>query len=197
MPALNPRLFAPAVMLFLFVTAMILSPENACAQKKKAKKKAKTEPVEAGIVIAENQASRYRILLPSAPTETDRKAAAVLQDYLLQISGAALPIIGADKHRSRYEIVLGQNDRLDETGVKINFNALKEDGFVIKTDSLRLIIAGGSEKGTLYGVYSFLEKYLGCRMYSPKVKVIPHRDKITLDKIDDTQVPVISFRDTH
>ena len=184
-------------MLFLFLAAMILSPGSADAQKKKSKKKAKTEPVEAGIVIAENQASRYRILLPSAPTETDRKAAAVLQDYLLQISGAALPIIPADKHRSRYEIVLGQNDRLDEAGVKIDFNSLKEDGFVIRTDSLRLIIAGGSEKGTLYGVYTFLEKYLGCRMFSPKVKVIPHRDKIAIGKIDDTQIPVISFRDTH
>ncbi len=68
---------------------------------------------------------------------------------------------------------------------------------MIKTDSLRLIIAGGNEKGTLYGVYSFLEKYLGCRMYSPKVKIVPRQKQIILGKINDLQVPVISFRDTH
>ncbi len=197
MPSFNPKFGFRTVLLFLFLTGILLIPANTYGQKKKTKKKAKPEPTGMGIVITENQVSPYRILLPSAPTETDRKAAGVLQDYILQISGAALPIIPADKHRSRYEIVLGQNDRLDEIGVKINFNALKEDGFVIKTDSLRLIIAGGNEKGTLYGVYTFLEKYLGCRMYSPKVRIVPHQNKITLGKIDDTEIPVISFRDTH
>ena len=38
---------------------------------------------------------------------------------------------------------------------------------------MRLIIAGGNEKGTLYGVYTFLEEYLGCRMYSPECKIDP------------------------
>ena len=28
------------------------------------------------------------------------------------------------------------------------------------------MITGGTEKGVLYGVYTFLEKYLGCRKYS-------------------------------
>jgi hypothetical protein len=66
----------------------------------------------------------------------------------MKISGAALPIIPANQHRSPYEIVLGQNERIDELGTAINYPSLKEDGFIIKTDSLRLIIAGGNEKGT-------------------------------------------------
>ena len=45
------------------------------------------------------------------------------------------------------------------------------------TDSLRLIIAGGNKKGTLYAVCTFLEKYLGCRMYSPSAIIIPEREK--------------------
>jgi hypothetical protein len=120
-----------------------------------------------------------------------------LQDYLLQVSGVALPVVAADKHRSSYEIILGQNERLDELSSRIDYKNLKEDGFVILTDSLRLIITGGNEKGTLYGVYSFLEKYLGCRMYSPKVKVVPKQKQIILDKINEQQIPVIGFRDTH
>src|SRR5690349_1466772 len=166
------------------------------AQKKKSKKEKAAIRTEQ-IVLAENGLSAYRILLPVSPTENEEKAARVLQDYLLQISGAALPILHADQHRSRYEIVLGQNDRLDDLSTKIDFNKLGEDGFALKTDSLRLIIAGGPDKGTLYGVYSFLEKYLGCRMYSPKVKLIPRQSRISLDKIDEIQVPVIRFRDTH
>ncbi|MCK5210481.1 MAG: DUF4838 domain-containing protein, partial [Cyclobacteriaceae bacterium] len=145
----------------------------------------------------EDETSRYRIVIPSAATAHELRASKVLQDYLLQISGAALPIISSEKSVSPYEIVLGQNERLDELNIEINLNALENDGFIIKTDSLRLIIAGGNNKGTLYGVYTFLEKYLGCRMYSPNVKVIPEQKQIKLGNIDDLQVPVIRFRDTH
>jgi hypothetical protein len=173
----------------------MLSTFPSLAQKKSKKKQ--RDKVEQNIVLAEDEVSRYRIVVPSAATVHELKASTILQNYLLQISGTALPIVAADKARSRYEILLGQNDRLDELKIGLNLNTLKEDGFLIKTDSMRLIIAGGNEKGTLYGVYTFLEKYLNCRMYSPKVKIIPKQDRIVLGTINDLQIPVITFRDTH
>ncbi|MDH4090721.1 MAG: DUF4838 domain-containing protein [Cyclobacteriaceae bacterium] len=167
------------------------------AAQKKSKKKPQANAATQNIVLADNALSRYRIIVPTAATASELKASAVLQHYLLEISGAALPIIKSDNQKSDYEIVLGQNERLDELKLNFNLNTLKEDGFFIKTDSQRLIITGGSEKGTLYGVYTFLEDYLGCRMYSPKVKVIPKQARIELSKIDNVQIPVIGFRDTH
>lgn len=175
--------------------SILLSSHPLSAQKKSKKKQ--KEKVEQNIVLAEDEVSRYRIVVPTAATEHELKASTVLQNYLLQISGTAIPIVAANQHRSPYEILLGQNDRLDELSIDLNLNALKEDGFLIRTDSARLIIAGGNEKGTLYGVYTFLEKYLGCRMYSPSVKLIPQQKKIVVGPINDLQVPVISFRDTH
>ncbi|MGC3946138.1 MAG: DUF4838 domain-containing protein [Chryseolinea sp.] len=166
------------------------------AQKKKVKKAATSKVAE--LVLAENKQSRYRIVIPSSSTADETRAAEVLQSHLLEISDAALPIVKADKSRSPYEIVIGQNERLDELQSNINLNSLREDGFLIKTDSARLIIAGGSEKGALYGVYSFLESYLNCRMYSPSVKVIPKGDRVVIPLItEDKQVPPIGFRDTH
>lgn len=175
---------------------IVLFALSASAQKKKNKKKADAQAQQI-VLTDENGISRYHIVIPSSATADEEKASRVLQEYILQISGAALPIIEADKVRTSYEIVLGQNDRLDELKTGINFNSLAEDGFIVKTDSNRLIIAGGNEKGTLYGVYTFLEKYLGCRMYSPKVKIIPKQKRIVLTAINDLQVPVIRFRDTH
>lgn len=175
---------------------IIIPFQTASGQKKKSKKEA-APPVKPAIVIADKGASLYRIVLPSFSSEYEKKAAEVLQDYILQISGTALPIITADKSGSPYEILLGQNDRLGERGISIDFNELEADGFVIRTDSLRLIIAGGNYKGTLYGVYSFLEKFLGCRMYSSKVKIIPKSDVISLDSINLKEIPVIRFRDVH
>jgi hypothetical protein len=183
----------------LLVTAGLLFPvQPADAQRKKKRKEsvpAIVVPPE--IVLAQNGASLYRIVLPSAATPQEEKAASVLQDYLLQISGTALPVISAKVPGSRYEIILGQNERLDGLGIEVNFNELGADGFIIKTDSLRLIIAGGNDKGTLFGVYTFLEKYFGCRMYTPHVKVIPEKDTIVLGNIDDREIPEIKYRTIH
>lgn len=192
MPAPLLKIICPFVCLLLM--AGVLVPTDTFAQKKK--RKPSSPPTKNEIVLAENQLTRYRIVLPSAPSESERQAADVLQHYLLEISGAALPVISADQDTSRYEIVLGQNERLDQLAVNIDFDALGEDGFAIKTDSLRLIIAGNN-KATLFGVYSLLEKYLGCRMYSPQVKIIPKRSRIALGPIDDREVPSIGFRTTH
>lgn len=187
-----------ALLIILLVTMVIISD---ClplkAQRKKRKEKEATVLPESIILTQEDETTRYRIVLPASPTESELKASGVLQNYLLQISGTALPVISADKAKSPYEIVLGQNERLDELNLGINLNDLKEDGFLIKTDSMRLVIAGGSGKGTLYGVYTFLESYLGCRMYSPDVKFIPEIKRIELKEINDLQVPVIDFRSTH
>ncbi len=187
------KMFGRLSTLMMIVLSLIFS-TNTIAQKKSKKKQS---AVSNEIVLAEDETSRYRIVIPSAATKHELKAADVLQKYLLEISGTALPIIAARDGRSKYEIVLGQNDRLDELNLRLNLNTLKEDGFLIRTDSARLIIVGGVEKGTLYGVYTFLEKYLGCRMYSPTVKVIPKQKRIALGTIDDLQIPVITFRDTH
>jgi len=189
------RLYFVSLLLILLIPGVIVPIQPASAQKKKAKKEA--PPPILKLVIADKGASLYRIVLPKSSTVHEKKAAQVLQDYLLEISGTALPIITADKPGSSFEILLGQNERLGEKGIEIDFNELEADGFVIKTDSMRLIIAGGNFKGTLYGVYTFLEKFLDCRMYSTKVKVIPKRDVIALESINLKEIPVIKFRDVH
>lgn len=193
---ITPGFISSLRMLVLLIITLITATQPSSGQRNR-KKKTEAVPVVQNIILADKGLSTYRIVVPSSATIHEQKAAAVLQDYLLQITGAALPVIPANKKGSSYEILLGQNDRLDQLNTGISFNELETDGFVIMTDSLRLIIAGGNEKGTLYGVYTFLEKYLGCRMYSPKVKTIPKQEKIVLGTINDKQIPVIRFRDTH
>jgi len=194
MQRLKKRTYILPAILFSFITFFCIS--GLFAQKKSGKKRSENK-TEQKIILTDDGFSRYSIIIPTHASPYELRAANVLQDYLLQISGAAPAVVAADKSRNPYEILVGQNERLDEISAGINYKLLKEDGFVIRTDSLRLVIAGGSGKGSLYGVYSFLEKYLGCRMYSPKVKMVPQQKRIMLGKINDQQVPVIGFRDTH
>src|SRR5690606_25447909 len=178
----------------ILLLILALSPFDSAAQRKRQSRQSRAPEQ---IVLAEEGTTRYRIVLPSAPSEPEKEAAEVLRRYLLQISSAAFPVVGVQEGYSRYEIVLGQNERLDELQTTVDFNSLGDDGFIIRTDSLRLLIAAGPGKGTLYGVYTFLEKYLGCRMFSPSVKLIPEQKRIELPAIDDKQVPPIKFRTTH
>lgn len=182
---------------------VLIHPLQAQAKKKRSKRESIDIPVSQPVVVPYKLSlvnegnSPYRIVIPGHPSAAETKAAEVLQRYLLKISTAALPIIKATDAKSSFEIVIGQNERLDELSNRINITELKHDGFLIRTDSSRLIIAGGDDKGSLYGVYSFLESYLGCRMYTPKAKVIPAMTTIMLNRIEDKQIPIIDYRDTH
>ena len=96
-----------------------------------------------------------------------------------------------------HELILGDNLHLGQLGVAVDFEALGSDGFTIRTQGDHLIIAGGRLRGTMYGVYTFLEDYLGCRWFHPQVGRIPKRQRVEVEAIHDTQIPSIKSRDMH
>ena len=112
------------------------------------------------VTLTKNSKAKSRIVIPENPSETESYSAKVLQDHLQQITGATLAIVSDATSAKRNDIQLGRVHRPETT--MIDFGKLEEDGFVVQTKNGRLIIAGGSEQRTLYGVYSFLEKHLGC-----------------------------------
>ena len=101
----------------------------------------------------------YVIVKPAAATATEAKAASELQKYLFEISGAELPVVSDTAPPTDREILIGITNRLRDDSLA----RFGEDGFVIRTDGKRLAIYGGPRHGALYGVYTLLEKYFGCR----------------------------------
>ena len=139
--------------------------------------------------------SQWQIVVPESPLPAESKAAGEMRKNIRAICGADVEIARDNQPEKPFEILLGRNARLKGLGVPVDFAALGEDGFTIRTAGSKLIIAGGTGKGALYGVYTFLEDYLGCRMYSSTVARIPHSDGISFPEINKTQAPVIRFRD--
>lgn len=136
----------------------------------------------------------YVIVVPAVPTETEQAAAQSMQQYLKEMSGKELTIVKDTEIPVSKEILIGATNRIEYD----NLESLGDDGFIIQTDGEKLAIYGGAKKGTLYGVYSFLEKYLGFRMYSPTVMVVPEISSLNVpNEIYDRQVPVFSYRDPH
>ena len=110
--------------------------------------------------------TNYRIVLPAEPTSTERIAADELAKYLKQISGATFEVVDDGSPETDAEIVVGFGRRTDALLPDFDVDELGHDGFIIKTVGTRLIIAGGKKRGTMYGVYSFLEDVLGCRWWT-------------------------------
>jgi hypothetical protein len=151
----------------------------------------------AQLVIVDQKQSDYRIVLPGVPQPDEEKAAAELQKYLQKISGVELPVISDSQEPAAHEIIIGSSTRLELYKVKSGFKESECDGFLLLTKNEKLFITGGSPAGTLNGVYSFLEDYLGCRYYSPEVQYIPKLQRIVLPEIKEKQVPVFTYRELY
>lgn len=153
------------------------------------------ESLNKNLTIAQDGKSDYVIVTAVDPSPSEKLAASELQKFIKEISGAELTIItDAEKLQSK-EIILGQNKHLAKIGVRIDFLVLGAEGFIIKTSGNYLIIAGGALRGTMYGVYSFLEDYLNCRWFTPKASRIPQSPVISIPPLDAVQKPALEYRE--
>jgi len=147
------------------------------------------------LILTRKGKAKSRIVIPKTPTETEQKAAVVFQDYIQRISGAKLKIVPDKRKERKNEIQIGHVNRTATENLDLEM--LEEDGFVLRCNGKQLTICGGSEKGTLYGVYSFLEKYLGCRKYTSRFTHVPKMKTISIGSIDDMEIPWFKFRETY
>ena len=147
------------------------------------------------LLLADNGRSDYRIVIGKSASPSEKHAAQELQMFLQRISGARLPVVTDEEPVGDHEIILGDNAHLRSTGADVDLAQLGDEGFVIRTAPPHLIIAGGRQRGTMYGVYTFLEDHLGCRWFSSKVSRIPRLERIELGAINERQVPVLEYRE--
>jgi hypothetical protein len=146
------------------------------------------------MILVENGKSDYRIVVGENASPSEKHGAVELQSFLKEISGVVIPVVTDKVSVSDHEIILGDNDHLRGLNLKIDFDKLGDEGFTICTVDEKLVIAGGKLRGTMYGVYTFLEK-LGCRWFTSKVSRITKKDRIELKPVNDTQVPVLEYRE--
>lgn len=146
------------------------------------------------LVFVQNNISEYTIIRPENSTDANMKAASELRSYIEKISGVQIPIKTDAEAAGEYEILVGYTNRSAEG--QFDTAKLGNEGFVIETVGKKLFIAGSGVRGALYGVYTFLEDYLGCRFYTSDYEKIPSRDVLGVQPIErDEQIPVFEYRD--
>lgn len=142
------------------------------------------------IKLARNGISNYEIVIPENADTTIHWAAKELSHYLQQISGAEIPVGSVDDRSPERNALFVGNGFNDEifTEHTIGYGSEGKD----------LFIYGGNSKSTLYAVYRFLEKELGCMWLSPDAEKIPGSKSITLKPgINYCYAPQIETRTVH
>lgn len=144
--------------------------------------------------IVEDGKTPYRIVIGPNASPTEDFAAHELQGYVMQMSGVFLPLDRGNVPVAGKRILVGRT-AVAKLRLKADESYLGPDGFVIKTIDDRILLVGGSSRGTLYSVYTFLEM-LGCRWLAPGIigEVIPQLSNIVIAPIDHTERPDIPYR---
>lgn len=137
------------------------------------------------MAIVLDGASDYSIVIADDADECIKTAAKEMQTYVEKISGALLPIVNeSDFPEDAKAIVLGETHMTDNVA-ELKDSQIGEDGFRLYCDGEDFYILGEDSRGTLYGVYTFLEEYLGVRWFTPELEVVPESEKIVIDKALD------------
>ncbi|MBW7892571.1 MAG: DUF4838 domain-containing protein [Chitinophagaceae bacterium] len=141
--------------------------------------------------LFKNRRSDYHIVLSPGASASEKWAAEELQHWLKDAGGADLPIVEPDKTKAAPNIVIGYpgSSIVGEKEPDIN-----DESFRYFNSGNNIYIYGGRQRGTMYGVFSFLERELGCRWYTPRVSVIPKRNEFTFSWLDHTEKPGVRVR---
>jgi hypothetical protein len=133
----------------------------------------------------------WQLVIPKSASETEKFAAEQFQTFLAQSTDVNLPIKKEDCSEKCIFIGYNKLAKLE----KLKSAEYGEEGFAILVDVNNIYISGGRPRGTLYGVYTFLENYLGVRFltadhtYVPKM--IKHRQ---IESSYQTYIPPLLYR---
>ncbi len=141
--------------------------------------------------ISEFDVTKSSIVISENASITDNYAAERLKYYLDSITGCDIPII-PDTTESGYEISVGATKRAEK------FPADTPDGsYTISSDSKSVIISGAGKKGTINGVYYFLEEYCDCHWYESEVIIIPENKSLKVPaEINVSYTPFFEYTET-
>jgi len=169
-----------------------------------------TAPGQVG--IAERGRPLAEIVVAPEATATEKYAAEELGFFLHLMVGAPIPVApefpAAGRHFSRdgyiglsehpqgamyYHLLVGEGAvRLADPDFRSA--SLKPEEVLVRQKGRALLLVGGSPRGTLYAVTTFLES-LGCRWWTPTAWRIPRMPTLTALPIEIRYAPPLEYRE--
>ena len=143
------------------------------------------------------------IVVPEGSARVVHFAADELKSFLKQSLGADVPVVRTPTD-GMTSIILGDNELSRKEGLDVS--KIQFDGFLMKSSGNRICIAGVDDpngnpvtrgwgvffqRGTLSGVYDFLERFIGVRFYMPVDIgiIVPKHNELKFPQMDISERP--------
>ena len=128
---------------------------------------------------------------------TDSTAAALLQRFVAEMSGARLPVIDYRETSLRpHDVCIGDFQRSGWTTPSAILDSLVPDGFLLDTYDGYLRIVSGGDKGSIYGVVTLLDEVLGMDYYAKDTYTLKQQSTITIPPMTLEDHPAFTYRQT-
>lgn len=148
--------------------------------------------------IIKNGRCFYTVVGANMSTSCDRYAASQLQKYLYDSTGVFVPYFSDRCKRRGPELLIGADTRNARDFVSTEeLDALGDDGFLIRTLDEDILITGKTSRGTLYGVYEFLRRFVGFRCFTKDVEKVKILDEVVIPALNLSETPDFEYRDAY
>ena len=141
---------------------------------------------------ASNKDQKYAIVISASASDTEIYAAQTLQEYLFALDGNEYPIMSDDQLFDGYKFCIGATSVYDTSDITDK----PADSYNIVPFNDGLAVYGSGSRGTVYGVYSFLEEFCGYRVYTPESGMVSITGKIELPEHKKEYNTYFEYRDT-
>ena len=148
------------------------------------------------VTLANHGRTEHRIVIPVEANPTDRFAAEELKTFLGESTGADFPIVteSGSPSAAKRTIEIGTAWARAQVA-RVHPAALEDEESVYVVRGGCVAIAGGGRTGNAYGVYSFLERELGCRWFSiTGDNLVPRHPQLTVCEKTVAEKPVLAYR---
>ncbi|MBR2466372.1 MAG: DUF4838 domain-containing protein [Clostridia bacterium] len=148
-------------------------------------------------VISKGKA-HYHIVGANFSKPAERYAASELQKYIYDSTDTFIPYHSDRCARRSPEIIIGYKTRnAEELVTAEEIESLGEEGFIIKTLGEDILITGKTPRGTLYGAYEFLRRFIGFRAFTKSVEKYDRKEELLIPECNVREVPDFEYRDAY
>lgn len=148
--------------------------------------------------------NKFQIIIRDNVSEPEAHGATELARYIGKMLGSAPSPIRKEREKdnSGVRLLVGKTKQglayLRDMEIELE-KELAEDGFVLvsgrKKNKQFVVMCGQRDRGTLYSIYTFLEKQ-GCRFFEPYHlgETVPERNSLITHNLREIQNPSLPFR---
>ncbi len=149
----------------------------------------------ADVIVSSGGRAEARVVVAETAGPVEQEAARQLSFFLHIVTGGDFPV-GHGAAGSGGRLLVGDEAaRLADPS--FSAKSLAPEEIVVRSAGNDIILAGGSPRGTLYAVNTFLEDVVGCRWWTPTASFNPRRPTLKVGNLSIRYAPPLEYREPY